>query len=245
MVKLANSGVDYSVEDVVCHAWDEILRLYFPNPTSPDFPLQWNIERDSFPVTSSSVSGKDLDIMIVKKVITPEEAVSSGPPAPIRERDCIWVVCKAPPEEDNPNPWREAIEETIERLDILHPDHKLFVIIAIGLEYMKFYWDGPRTYPTRPYDVPMLVEGSSEWILDDRLQVNDFIPGAPFFDQKTGNIYASGALSLDFWTRGGADCLPTNYRACESLEMLFFVINNSPDPGCTEPTGLMTDEDEC
>jgi hypothetical protein len=147
---------------------------------------------------------------------------------PSQETDCVWVVCKPPSEASTQLPWQAALAETVELLDHFHPNHGLYVIIAIGLEYMKFYWDGPRHFPSRP-DVPVLIEHSMEWYLDERLKVDDLVPGTPHIDPVGGELQVSKVLSLDFWTRDGPGILPNNAQACQSLETLLIVLRNSPD----------------
>lgn len=56
------------------------------------------------------------------------------------ERDCLWIICK-PATEDNPYGWKEALRKAAERLNLVHPDRPVYLLIAIGWKCMFFVWD--------------------------------------------------------------------------------------------------------
>ncbi|KAH7308991.1 hypothetical protein B0I35DRAFT_463864 [Stachybotrys elegans] len=213
VVKVANVGPWHNQEDVVSHMWNAILSHYFPSTAAPGLPFQWIVGREPSRGPAAPVSER---IKVTMSVLAPGP---SGTLANDVERDYIWVECKAP-SRDEPFEWKGAFDEAARRLDVAYRDREMFVIVAIGLKYIKLYWDGPRKLPLPGCKI--LGWRADRWALDDRFKAPvGLLRLSPYVNQATGDIDTSRALSLDFWTRGGPDGRPLNHGACTNLELFF------------------------
>lgn len=167
-------------------------------------PYYW-IRRDAYRgMLPDLLSSHKLDVVVVR-LTTPQ----LGPDGLYREvkRDILWVECKAPCH-DNPGTWKRVIEEATERLKSAHPDRNVWLIMAIGLKWMVFYWD-PRHPRTTPFLMGvMMYDGSSGWTVDPDIRLPPQPPQpnnnqAPvinvqrYVNLTTGTIFADMACSLD------------------------------------------------
>ncbi|CAG9973285.1 unnamed protein product [Clonostachys byssicola] len=205
VVKLASFGPNSPREDAVRHTWDDMLHHYFPGS---GLPFKWK-QKPSRGV-EKRVSSKRLDIIAVKVAMS--GTMSGLPPGPSGilaldiERDYLWVGYREP-NRDVPFEWKDALLQTGRRLHVAHPNRDLFVIIGVGLKYLKLYWNGSASVVDAP-SCTVLKDGAGEWPLDPRFRMPPgLIAGTPYLNQATGQIDTTKALSLDFWTAGGPEGL--------------------------------------
>ena len=157
------------------------------------------------------------------------------------KRDVLWVECKAP-KHDNPAMWRTVIDEGTQRLKSAHPDRNVWLIVAIGLKWMLFYWD-PTNAATNPFPMAiMMYDNTGGWTVDPGLRPPPLPPAINvqrYIDIRTGTIFAERAHSLDFWTQAPAapnqPPQPANLQSCMLfLEDIFRAIQghvyNSANP---------------
>lgn len=182
--------------------------MYFPeSATVPDGPCYW-IRHHVYRGLEPDLSRKPE--VLVQILMTPQSGPDSDGIWWSVNRDTLWVECKAPCH-DNANMWKRAIEEATGHLRSVHPDRNVWLIVAIGLKWMVFYWD-PSNSRTDPFSMDILMdEGSSRWAVDPGLRLPPSFPQlsanqAPlmnaqrYVDLTAGTISTKRACSLDFWT---------------------------------------------
>ncbi|KAK4221289.1 hypothetical protein QBC38DRAFT_461643 [Podospora fimiseda] len=78
-----------------------------------------------------------------KAKATPQPGVVAGTNQ--MKRDILWIECKAPIL-NFPAGWHDALTEATDRLAGAHPNRMLYLILAIGAQWLPFVWD-PTTPP--------------------------------------------------------------------------------------------------
>ncbi|KAF2752456.1 hypothetical protein EJ05DRAFT_506031 [Pseudovirgaria hyperparasitica] len=193
--KLYSRGAKYDQEDVVWHAWDAILRLYFPEVDDAN-GVSWSIRREAYrglpPVQSPSQTKPD--VIAVRLMSLPRQ------PGQIPQgtgRDFLWVECKAA-NHDTPHGWKDLTSEAVIRLGHAHPDRPLSLILAIGWKCMLFTWD--PTDILQQAHVPNYIlsrDRSQHWPVDVRIKSAHAFPWA---NPISGAITPDNAFELDSWT---------------------------------------------
>lgn len=248
IVRLKDAGTQYLHEDVVWGAWEAICRKYFPESAiAPGAPYYW-IRRDAYrgmPPDEPSTHKPDV---VVVRLSQPQVL---GPDGLYREvnRDILWVECKAPCH-DEPGKWKKVIEEATERLKSAHPNRNVWLIVAIGLKWMVFYWDPSNSRTTSSHLAVMASNESSGWAVDPDIRVpppplNPQVPAinvqAPggYVNTAAGVIRSQNAYSLDFWTM--APNQPgqlANLQGLQLLEDVFRAVQGDAYSGPANPANM-------
>ncbi|KAH8769053.1 hypothetical protein F5883DRAFT_643720 [Diaporthe sp. PMI_573] len=208
IVTLKDFGTHYAEEDVTWQAWEALCHKYFPESAPaqghPYYITRRDPYRGLFPDTPSTHKP---DVVVVK-LSTPVQGADNL--WRDSKRDVLWVECKAPCH-DTPSMWKRVIEEATERLKSAHSDRNVWLIVAIGLKWMVFYWDPMNSRTHQFHMAVMMHDASSGWSVDPEIRLppppNPNVNGAPvidvlqrYVDHSTGTIFTENACSLDFWT---------------------------------------------
>jgi hypothetical protein len=144
--------------------------------------------------------------------------------------------------------WKKVIEEATERLKSAHPDRNVWLIVAIGLKWMVFYWD-PSNSRTNPLPLAIMMNDSTGgWAIDPHIHlppqpVNNQVPDLDarvqhYVHPPTGIIYPSNAISLDFWTMDPNLNQPRNLGGCMLLEDVFRAVQGDVYTVPANPAGM-------
>ncbi|KAK3296511.1 uncharacterized protein B0H64DRAFT_398438 [Chaetomium fimeti] len=180
VLRIARVGKDYREEDVVWHAWLQLLFIYFP-PYATNGRL-YGVRKEAYrgeigPTTSAP--GRRANVIVVQMAPVPTPAANpQGLPDPNVSdptRDILWVHCKAPCE-DTPGGWKELMEQAGTQVNAAHPNRMLYVILAIGLKWMFFKWD-PLTTPGAPLQVRAHHHDDVTWTLRPQYQYEPAVAG--------------------------------------------------------------------
>jgi hypothetical protein len=152
-----------------------------------------------------------------------EEAQQPG--ATIK-RDILWVESKPSSEGRQPGAWNRVMAEAAARLSNAHPNRNLYIILAIGLEWMIFQWQ-PRNQQ-RPLKI--LADNRTDVVhphmsvapIADQSHLVRSVPGGP-----ADLIDTTFAYSLDFWSMRADRQQPLNLPALQLLEDCFTHIRNA------------------
>ena len=134
--------------------------------------------------------------MDIPDVVT-VELLHPQPPA-YQRRYYLWVECNKAAR-DAPSGWKDVLEEAVQRLDAVHGDRDVFLVIAVGTKCMLFAWD-----PLNTVEQPRLSIQSTEagpdgappaiWQIDQRVKV---VQEARWVDLETGRLDTEHAYKID------------------------------------------------
>jgi hypothetical protein len=193
--KIAEKGTAYTYEDVVWHAWEKIPHPYFPERAATATAPRYSIDREAYRGPSNNPLEHKPDVIVVR--IHNVQQMAGQRPTAI-ERDVLWIECKAPVYHQ-PNGWHKVLGEAVDRLASAHPTRTVYLILAVGMEWMPFVWD-----PSNPAPAGQTMQ----MIKDVRTQVWDDIdhrirPVANMANQRHiagGRIIDTTlAYNLNFW----------------------------------------------
>jgi hypothetical protein len=143
---------NYDNEFVVQDAWHRILILSFPMAGEVNGqPVGWTILRSTsrYPPIAQVANGLSLSALKL--------TIGTARPdlrADITSQDYL-LVQTARPRSDTPVGWRDLLVATSTKLSMSCGQNQIFVLCAIGLKYMSFFWEPHRAnYP------PTFVRGS-------------------------------------------------------------------------------------
>ncbi len=189
--------------------------------------MKYLVRREAYRGPAGQLSNQRPDVIVVQ-ITSPGGQPQPG--ANIR-RDILWIECKAPCHYQ-PNGWNSVMSEAVGRLRSAHPTRDLFVILAVGLEWMPFYWnpfnqqaplqilkDNERDH--WPVDQGICVANVPNHNNLQRHIVNDpRVAGGP-----RNTIDTTRAFSLDYWTMDGRQPpQPINLTSLQLLEAFFAVV---------------------
>ncbi|KAH6867385.1 hypothetical protein B0T10DRAFT_467905 [Thelonectria olida] len=157
-------------------------------------------------LTVSSVSGTE--------ALSTHQAASVPILSDYQERDILWIECK-PPSWLAPNGWKTALADAARRLNVFHPDRRVYLILAVGYYWLPFLWD-----PTPPF-----LNGA----------------GSPLAVLKDNGLAAWNAYSLDWWSVETSGH-PTHFAELDLLERLFGLIQNTQYQGQNPDYVIKEDE---
>ncbi|KAG8169390.1 hypothetical protein KVR01_000135 [Diaporthe batatas] len=183
---LWRKGPNYTKEDICNHAWQDILRVYFPAEYNPN---QLATGRATmYHVLVQAYRGLPADENHLKKpdavTVQVDHVVQAGALGGYDEfkRDVLWVECKAP-SKDKPGEWNVVMREAVARLHVAHNTRRLYIILNVGLEWLPFYWD-----PINPGNALTIKAsaGHQDFPVDPRIRPTPNFP--------TGHIGANGVI---------------------------------------------------
>jgi hypothetical protein len=151
-------------------------------------------------------------------------------------RDVLWVECKAPIHR-RPHGWNMVMREAVDRLEVAHPDRNIFLILAIGIEWMMFEWV-PTNLGASPLQI--IAHNQNEaWDVDPRIRLVA-AAGPNFLIQTNPNrppdlIDTSGAHSLDYWTMDSTGQRPLNLASMQRLEACLAHVQGAQYNGPANP----------
>ncbi|KAI5925542.1 hypothetical protein F4810DRAFT_717882 [Camillea tinctor] len=219
--RLRDRGPDYSQEDIVWHAWQSICRLYFPEISEVANGDRWETVREAYRGTARAPSDFRPDIITIK-------FVSTGVPGHFRERDYLWIECKAS-SRDHPFEWKTSMREAIAKLNGAHPDRELLLLLAVGHKWMWFFWDPNHTLRSGQ-PLCMATANGASWRIDGRIKQPNNVP---WVDSR-GRINTPDAMSIDMWSTvtvghgANAEQRIANWRGLEMLEEFLVAIRATP-----------------
>jgi hypothetical protein len=112
------------------------------------------------------------------------------------------------------------MEEAVKRVEFAHPNRMLYLILAVGLNWMIFQWIPVIQRTAPPLKITMYNQRDA-WNVDARI----FPVGAEPYIVAGQNGQASvdirQAHSLDYWTVHPNSTLPVNYPSMRLLEHHF------------------------
>jgi hypothetical protein len=139
-------------EFVVQNAWQCVLCLSFPMAGEVNGrPVGWTILRSTYRYPPVAYVANGLSLSAFKLTIG---TARPDLRAEITSQDYL-LVQTARPRFDNSAGWRDLLLATSIKLSISCGYNQIFVICAIGLKYMLFFWE-----PQRANLPPTLVRGS-------------------------------------------------------------------------------------
>jgi hypothetical protein len=161
--------------------------------------------------------------------------VTAAQPGTEVARDVLWVECKAPIHR-MPHGWNMVMGEAVDRLEVAYPNRNVYLILAIGIEWMMFEW-----VPTNlGSPLRILAHNQNEaWDVDPRIRLVA-AAGTTFLRQADRNrppdlIDTSGAHSLDYWTMDSAGQLPLNLPSMLRLEACLAHVQGAQYNGPANP----------
>lgn len=142
----------YDDEFIVQDAWHRVLCLNFPMAGEVNGqPVGWTILRSTsrYPPTAQVANGLSLSALKL--------TIGTARPdlrANITSQDYL-LVQTARPRFDTSAGWRDLLVATTTKLSMSCGQNQIFVLCAIGLKYMSFFWEPHRAnYP------PTRIRGS-------------------------------------------------------------------------------------
>jgi hypothetical protein len=215
---VSNLGPDYTKEDVVWTVWEDLLRLYFPDYFLGPAGTRYRIRREPYRGSAARVEDHRPDIIAIRVSV-------AQPGAAEVSRDVLWVECKAP-SLHKPHGWNMVMREAIDRLEVAHPNRNIFLILAIGIEWMMFEWDPNPNLPVSPLYILPYNPSDRPWNVDARIRIVA-AAGPTFLLQRDPRrdpngpydlIDTSRANSLDYWTMDSTGQRQLNLRSIQRLE---------------------------
>ncbi|KAK3996579.1 hypothetical protein QBC44DRAFT_231736 [Cladorrhinum sp. PSN332] len=208
-----------TIEDPVQQAWLQIPSAYFPSELPAPLPGQpqvdlYHVACQPYRGRTNNPSEKKPDVVVVLF----DNILNAPGRRQFSRRDLLWIECKAPGS-TAPNKWNSVLGEAVLRLQVFHPDRQVFLILAIGTEWLPFLWD-PVTLP----QVPLQMLQSNQrtgltWTIDHRIRP---FP-ANFYMIGNSHIDSQQSFTLNHWDLDAAN-VPVNLAELQLLEHVFAVI---------------------
>ncbi|KAH6850966.1 hypothetical protein B0I37DRAFT_372885 [Chaetomium sp. MPI-CAGE-AT-0009] len=216
--RIADKGEDYKHEDVVWQAWDKIPRPYFPERGATSAAPRFSIGRETYRGAPGMPSGHRPDVIVVR-INNVQQEIGQRPTA--IERDILWIDCMAPAHLQ-PSGWHTLLGAAVERLASAHPNREVFMILAVGMEWMPFMWD-PINPLSAGQTLQLLKDDNQLW--DD---VDPRIVPVPMQNQRFINgriIDSKQAYTLNYWDADGNGNI-IHLADLQLLEALFDMIRS-------------------
>ncbi|KAI0413568.1 hypothetical protein F5X98DRAFT_351839 [Xylaria grammica] len=219
---IRDDGPDESNEDHVSNAWATICNRYFYDVFVPP--------NYRYIVRSGSCHGQGRPSEVRPDILVIRITMAMAPPGPYPHgiyRDCVWIECKAP-NLDLPRGWRLVMKQAITRLEVAHPNRRLYLLLAIGLRWMMFVWD-----PTvqRDQNTPLLeivmADAQETWSVDSRVY---HIHGERYMTQAVDGrmiVDTDRAHTLNYWDLD-AHGNPIHLASLQRIEWYFDDIKRNP-----------------
>ncbi|KXX74857.1 hypothetical protein MMYC01_206701 [Madurella mycetomatis] len=147
--------------------------------------------------------------LVVEHITNFQYQLGSRPTAD--SSDIVWVECAASDELRNSCGWSNLMRRAVDRLNAEHPDHRVFVILAIGLKWMPFLWDPVESVCGQVLNPLWMLGGDRDgrYEVDHRMQIvsSAVVHGlsqrhVERLDQGL-IVNPQQAYSLDYWTLDG------------------------------------------
>lgn len=218
---LYEEGDKYDKEDVVCHAWGEIVGVYFPKAAATPYGERWSVEREAYRgLNALNIPQIKPDITVIRLT---QPQIRKGQRPQVESRDYLWIECKAA-FLDTPSGWRAVLQQAARRLVVAHPSREVKLLVAVGFKCMFFDWRPSAMMEPLLFVRPAL--GSGKWEVDVRLRP---VLDSRWIDSNTGEILTRDALELDSWslqTAYGQEVL-ANWKALRVIEKILLGLQDS------------------
>jgi hypothetical protein len=135
---------DIDIPTRTLRAWDDVAKQIFPrNEIINSRRFGWVVHREPFMGPEGEIEQDKPEAIVVRSAQTHQNAQE---PQQQRQSDFYnWLIIETkPPSRDTPEGWKELLMQACSRVRQYDDgSHDVYIICAVGLKYMAFYWD-PR-----------------------------------------------------------------------------------------------------
>ena len=188
------------------------------------------VRREAYRGTEARVEDQRPDVIVIR--------VTVAQPGTEVGLDVLWVGFKAPSHR-KAHGWNEVMREAVDRLEVAHANRNVFLILAIGIEWMMFEWVPIPTNPGggRGFQSSHLTKQTLGMSMAEYVML--LLPVQASLQTRIGPhthlIYTSVAHSLDYWITDSTGQRLLNQSSIQRLETCFAHIQGAQYNGPPNP----------